>query len=245
MRHFIINGRCMLFGIMTLMFLLIIALGYCNQNLIINNKSMEARVNMVRENKNYVKIENIDKKFLKSMIAIEDHRFYNHGALDFISIARATLNNIKARKVVEGGSTITQQLAKNLYLSNERSFKRKFKESLFAIQLERQYTKDEILELYVNSISFGDGYVGIGEAAKGYFGKDANSLSFDEATLLAGLPQAPSLYALSRDNGLAKKRQKQVINALERYNKEVETEFVSIVQVEKYTEGFNGVGPSL
>ncbi|MGG7076800.1 transglycosylase domain-containing protein [Clostridium sardiniense] len=245
MRHFIINRRCMLFGIITFIFLLITALGYYNQKLIINNKSMEERVNMIRENKNYVKIQNIDKKFLKSMIAIEDHRFYNHGALDFISIARATLNNIKARRVVEGGSTITQQLAKNLYLSNERSFKRKFKESLFAIQLERQYTKDEILELYVNSISFGDGYVGIGEAAKGYFEKDASNLSFNEATLLAGLPQAPSLYALSRNNGLAKKRKKQVINALERYNKEVETESVSMVQVEKYTSGINGVVPNL
>lgn len=245
MRDFIINKRCMLFGIITVIFLLIIALGDYNEKLIINNKSMEDRVTMIRENKNYVKIQNIDKKFLKSMIAIEDHRFYNHGALDFISIARATLNNIKARRVVEGGSTITQQLAKNLYLSNERSFKRKFKESLFAIQLERQYTKDEILELYVNSISFGDGYVGIGEAAKGYFGKDASNLSFNEATLLAGLPQAPSLYALSRNNGLAKKRQKQVINALERYNKEVETEAVSMVQVEKYTAEFNGAVPNL
>ncbi len=245
MKYFIIDRTRMLFGIIILIFLLIIALGQYNQNLTINNKLVEGRVNMIRKNKNYVKIENIDKKFLKSMMAIEDHRFYNHGALDFISIARATLNNIKARRVVEGGSTITQQLAKNLYLSNERSFKRKFKELFFAIQLERQYTKDEILELYVNSISFGDGYVGIGEAANGYFGKDASNLTFDEATLLAGLPQAPSLYALSKNNGLAKKRQKQVINALERYNKEVEIESVSMGQVEKYITGFNGVVPNL
>lgn len=120
MRHFNINRRCMLLGIITLIFLLVIDLGNYNQKLTINDKSMEGRVNMIRKNKNYVKIENIDKKFLKSMIAIEDHRFYNHGALDFISIARATLNNIKARRVIEGGSTITQQLAKNIYLSNKK-----------------------------------------------------------------------------------------------------------------------------
>ena len=152
------------------------------------------------------------------MVAIEDHRFYSHGALDYISICRATLNNIKARRVVEGGSTITQQLAKNLCLSNERSFKRKFKEVLLAFELEKKYSKEEILELYVNVINFGDGNIGIGQAAKGYFGKSAKYLTYGEATMLAGLPQAPSVYALSNNNELCKKRQSQVINALEKYN---------------------------
>lgn len=139
----------------------------------IDNKSLSYKISLTKSSRNYVKLENIDKKFLDSIVAIEDHRFYSHGALDYISIVRATINNVKARRVVEGGSTITQQLAKNLCLSNERSFKRKFKETLLAFQLEKKYSKEEILELYVNVINFGDGNIGIGQAAKGYFGKNA------------------------------------------------------------------------
>lgn len=198
--------------------LLIISFGFFSYKVEIDNKSLIYKINSIKNNRNYVKLENIDKKFLDSIVAIEDHRFYSHGALDYISICRATLNNIKAKRVVEGGSTITQQLAKNLCLSNEKSFKRKFKEVLLAFELEKRYSKEEILELYVNVINFGDGNIGIGQATKGYFSKSAKYLTYGEATMLAGLPQAPSVYALSNNNELCKKRQSQVINALEKYN---------------------------
>lgn len=198
--------------------LLIISFGFFSYKVEIDNKSLSYKINSIKNNRNYVKLENIDKKFLDSIVAIEDHRFYSDGALDYISICRATLNNIKARRVVEGGSTITQQLAKNLCLSNEKSFKRKFKEVLLAFELEKRYSKEEILELYVNVINFGDGNIGIGQATKGYFSKSAKYLTYGEATMLAGLPQAPSVYVLSNNNELCKKRQSQVINALEKYN---------------------------
>ncbi|MGL4569823.1 MAG: transglycosylase domain-containing protein [Clostridium sp.] len=218
MRNILFNEGKIIEGILILIFLIIISFSCFIYKYKLDNRSLNSKVDSIRNGKNYVKIENIDSKFLNSMVAIEDHRFYSHGAVDFISIVRATVNNIKAGKVVQGGSTITQQLAKNMCLSNERSFKRKFKELFLAVELERKYSKKELLELYVNVINFGDGYVGIGEASEGYFGKKASNLNFDQATILAGLPQAPSRYALSNNNGLAKKRQKQVINALERYN---------------------------
>ena len=218
MKSIILHEGKLLWIFTALALLLIISFGFFSYKVEIDNKSLSYKINSIKNNRNYVKLENIDKKFLDSMVAIEDHRFYSHGALDYISICRATLNNIKARRVVEGGSTITQQLAKNLCLSNERSFKRKFKEILLAFELEKKYSKEEILELYVNVINFGDGNIGIGQAAKGYFGKSAKYLTYGEATMLAGLPQAPSVYALSNNNELCKKRQSQVINALEKYN---------------------------
>lgn len=218
MKSIILYEGKLLWIVTALALLLILSFGFFSYKLETNDKSLSHKINLIRNNKNYVKLENIDKKFLDSIVAIEDHRFYSHGALDYISIARATINNVKARKVVEGGSTITQQLAKNLWLSNERSFKRKFKEILLAFELERKYSKDEILELYVNVINFGDGNIGIGQATKGYFGKNAKYLTYSEATMLAGLPQAPSIYALSKNNELSKKRQNQVMNALEKYN---------------------------
>lgn len=218
MKSIILHEGKILWIFTALALLLIISFGFFSYKVETNNKSLSYKINSIRNNRDYVKLENIDKKFLDSMIAIEDHRFYSHGALDYISIARATINNVKARRVVEGGSTITQQLAKNICLSNERSFKRKFKEILLAFELEKKYSKNEILELYVNVINFGDGNIGIGQAVKGYFGKSAKYLTYGEATMLAGLPQSPSRYALSKNNELSKKRQSQVINALEKYN---------------------------
>lgn len=197
--------------------LLIITLGYLRTNLILDNKALQNKIYDVKNDTSYIQLNNIDKKFLTSIIATEDHRFYNHGAIDIISIVRSTFKNIQAKKIVQGGSTITQQLAKNLYLSNEKSFSRKFKELLLAIELEKNYSKNELLELYVNIIPFGNGYIGIKQASNGYFKKTPKNLSFNEATSLAGLPQAPHIYSLDKNISLAKKRQLQVINALKRY----------------------------
>lgn len=179
--------------------------------------SIDEEINEIKARDNYVQASEIDKTFLESIVAIEDHRYYKHGAVDFISIGRALLTNLKAGKIVEGGSTITQQLAKNLFLTPEQTIKRKVEEIFLAYDLEKKYTKDEILELYVNVIYYGDGFTGIKEACNGYFGKEPNEITYDEATLLAGLPQAPSIYGLSNNYEKAVDRQEEVIDALESF----------------------------
>lgn len=185
---------------------------------IIDETSIESKIEEVKENYNYTELDNIYKTFLDAIVAIEDHRFYKHGAIDLVSIARALITNLENGQILEGGSTITQQVAKNIFLTNEQSFDRKIKEICIAQKLENKYTKEEILELYVNVIYFGDGYIGIKEACNGYFNKEPNELSDNEATLLAGLPQAPSLYALNNNYDYAVERQKQVIEALEKWH---------------------------
>lgn len=191
--------------------------------------SLEDTVKKLKENKEYISIDKVSKNFTDAIVAIEDRRFYNHGALDPIAIVRATINNIKAGKVVQGGSTITQQLAKNLCLTNEVTMDRKLTEMFLAFELEREYSKDEILELYINVIYYGDGYEGIKQASEGYYGKAPSDLNYQEATMLAGLPQAPSAYALSKNPEAAKNRQKQVIAALERYNSKDKIEINKLV----------------
>lgn len=179
--------------------------------------SIDEEINEIKARDNYVQASEIDKTFLESIVAIEDHRYYRHGAIDFISIGRALLTNLKAGKIVEGGSTITQQLAKNLFLTPDQTIKRKVEEIFLAYDLEKKYTKDEILELYVNIIYYGDGFTGIKEACNGYFGKEPNEITYDEATLLAGLPQAPSIYGLNTNYEKAVDRQEEVIDALESF----------------------------
>ena len=132
-------------------------------------------------------------------------------------VAEATWNNIKSWSLREGGSTITQQLAKNLYFTQERSFIRKAAEMFMAFRLEQTYTKDEILELYVNSIYFGDGYYCVRDASEGYFGKEPGEMTDYESTLLAGIPNAPSVYSLTANPDLAEQRQQYVLRQMEKY----------------------------
>ena len=162
-------------------------------------------------------LEEITPDFTDAIVAIEDHRFYEHGAFDFISLVRATFINMKTKEVTQGGSTLTQQVGKNLYFNNNRTFIRKVAELFVALDLERIYSKDDILELYVNIVYYGDGNYGIKEASENYFDNTPAELSYDEATLLAGLPQAPSAYALNSHYDRAKQRQSEVIEALTEY----------------------------
>ena len=159
--------------------------------------------------------EEMPETYVQAVVSVEDHRFYDHFGLDLIAIGRAVVNDIKAGRYVEGGSTITQQLAKNLYFSQEKTMSRKAAEVFLALEIEQKYTKDEILELYVNSIYFGDGYYSVGEASEGYFGKPASEMNDYECTLLAGVPNAPSKYAPSKNLALAEKRQQKVISRME------------------------------
>ena len=187
-------------------------------NTVVDKVTIENKVDDIRNNIDYVQAQDIDETFLNAIVAIEDHRFYKHGAIDMIALARATAVNIKNRDIVEGGSTITQQLVKNLFLDMDQTIERKIKEIFISFELEKLYSKDEILELYVNVVYYGDGYIGVKEACNGYFNKEPNELTDDEATLLAGLPQAPSLYALNNNYDKALERQEQVIDALNKLN---------------------------
>lgn len=192
-------------------------LGYFKYKEAIAEIPIREKVASIREAENFVPLDEITPDFTDAVVAIEDHRFYEHGAFDFISLVRATFVNLKAKEVTQGGSTLTQQVGKNLYFTNDQTFIRKVAELFVAFDLERIYSKDDILELYVNIIYYGDGNYGIKEASENYFNKTPAKLSYDEATLLAGLPQSPSAYALSSNYDRAKQRQSEVIEALKEY----------------------------
>jgi penicillin-binding protein 1A len=150
----------------------------------------------------------------KAFIAIEDRRFYEHSGVDPFGIGRALLANVLHRGVAQGGSTITQQLAKNLFLTQERTINRKLQEALLAVWLERKFSKTQILELYLNRVYFGSGAYGIEQASQHYFGKSARQITIAEAALLAGVVKSPSRLAPTRNFGGAEKRAKAVLAAM-------------------------------
>ena len=191
--------------------------GYDMYKEALENMPLSQKVEEIKSDENYTKIKDLPKIYLEAVVAVEDHRFYSHPGIDIIAIARAIVNDIKAFKLVEGGSTITQQLAKNMYFTNEKSFIRKIAEMFMAFNIERNYNKNEILELYVNTSYFGNGYENIKEASMGYFGKELKSLSDGEAIMLAGIPNAPSNYNPRANKELAKRRQEQVIKSMIKY----------------------------
>ncbi|MCI8576497.1 MAG: transglycosylase domain-containing protein [Lachnospiraceae bacterium] len=189
--------------------------GYAMYQEALEGQSLEAKVAEIRGKKGYTELAALPAVYLDAVISVEDHRFYQHFGVDLIAVVRAVVNDVRARRFVEGGSTITQQLAKNLYFSQEKELTRKVAEVFLALDLERNYSKDEILELYVNSIYYGDGYYNIGTACAGYFGKLPEEMTQYESTLLAGVPNAPSRYAPTKNPELAKQRQMQVIRRME------------------------------
>ena len=154
----------------------------------------------------YVRLDRLPPYLPRAVIATEDRRFYNHLGVDPVGLVRAGFRNLAAGSVVQGGSTITQQLAKNLFLSPDRTMARKLEEAIYAIWLERRFTKDEILELYLNRVYFGGGTYGVEAAARRYFGRSARSVTLTQAALLAGLLKAPSRYAPTRNVELATTR---------------------------------------
>ena len=163
------------------------------------------------ERRDLVPLSQIPVDLQNAVIAVEDQRFFKHWGADLHAIARAMLANLKARQIVEGGSTITQQLSKALFLTRERTIERKIKELLLSIQLEKDYTKEEILQLYLNQVYFGQGAYGVQEAASIYFGKDIEELNLAESALLAGLPRAPNRYSPFVDVARAYRRRATVL----------------------------------
>ena len=196
---------------------IIIGLGYLKYKEAIDKISVIDKVQEIQKNENYTKLEDISDDYKNAVVAIEDHRFYDHKAIDVLSIIRSTYFNFKRKSLDYGASTITQQVGRLLYFTQEKSPTRKVAEIFVAYELEKNYSKDEILELYLNLMYFGNGYYGINDASEGYFDKSPKDLSFYEATYLAGLPNAPSVY--SEDDELGEERRLQVVNAMEKYNK--------------------------
>jgi penicillin-binding protein 1A len=167
-----------------------------------------------RERRYRVPIADIPPLVRNAFLAAEDSDFFAHRGVDFLGITRAFLVNLRAGDVVQGASTITQQVVKALLLSPERSYERKVKEILLSFRLEQHLSKEQILELYLNQIYLGDGNHGVGAAARNYFGKSVQDLTAAEAAMLAGLPAAPSRYSPSRDPAAARKRQLYVLRRM-------------------------------
>lgn len=166
-------------------------------------------------NEQTVSAAEIAGTFLQAIVAIEDRRFYQHHGIDPLGLLRAGWKDLIHRNIVEGGSTITQQTAKMLFLSNEQTIKRKFLDMVYALQMEQTYSKEEILAMYCNAAYFGHGAYGIETAAHTYFAKSAKDLTLPEAAVLAGLPQSPSLYDPYVNPDKAKKRQGEVLAAMQ------------------------------
>ena len=169
------------------------------------------------ENRLPVPMDKIPKDLQNAFVALEDNRFYQHGGVDPRAILRAAWINLVAGGVSEGGSTITQQLAKNAFLTQERTWKRKVQEVIIAFQIEKQYTKKEILELYLNQIYFGAGAYGVEAAAQTYFDKSADKLTLAESAMLAGLPKSPNYYSPFNSMKVAKERQATVLDQMVKY----------------------------
>ena len=196
----------------------IILNGYKLYKSALNEISLSDKISEIKSIDTYISIKDVPEYYINAVIAVEDHRFKDHGAIDIISIGRAIVSNFKAKELNEGGSTITQQVAKNLYFITEDDvISRKIAEIFVAIDLEKNYSKDDILEFYMNTIYFGEGYYGIREASNGYYKKEPNDLNLYEATLLAGVPNAPSVYAPTINPDLAKSRQGKVIRSMIEY----------------------------
>ena len=182
--------------------------------------------------KEWVNIDKISPYLINATVNIEDKKFYNHHGFDVLRIGKALLNNIKNGKIVEGASTITQQYAKNLYLDFDKTFKRKIDELWYTIQIETHYTKDEILEGYLNTINYGHGTYGIKNASHFYFNKEPIDLTLAECCILANIPKSPNNYSPINNYEIAKKRQERTLKMLldnnvineEEYNKAISEE---------------------
>lgn len=208
--------------------LIIFLIGYSYYTKALEEKPLVTRVDEITSKENFVKFEDMSTYYRNAVISVEDHRYYDHGPVDFIAISRAIFTNIKNGELQEGGSTITQQVAKNVVFNQEPTWIRKVAEIFAAYDLEKNYSKKEIFEIYVNTSYFGDGYYGIYEASYGYYKKSPKDLNLDESSMLAGIPNAPSVYAPTINPDLSKKRQYHVLNTMLEYGYITKDEALSI-----------------
>lgn len=209
------------FRIMLLLFLAAAAVlgvyaykGYMMHTEATDKMPVEIKALEIRSDVNFTNYSELPGFYINAVIAVEDRRFMKHGGVDPYAVGRAIVYDIQAGAPEQGGSTITQQLAKNLYYTQEKKLERKFAEMFTAFEIEKKFSKEEIFELYVNSIYFGSGYYGIAAAAEGYCGKELNELTDYECAMLAGLPNAPSAYSPDVSPELAEQRTAQVLSAM-------------------------------
>ena len=202
-------------------------IGFVTYSKALDEEPLLTRTAKVTDDEHYVPFNDLPKDYINAVISVEDRRYYDHGPVDFIGIARALWTNFRTGELREGGSTITQQVAKNLVFSQEETLTRKLGELFAAFDIEKKFSKDEIFALYVNSAYFGDGYYGIYDASMGYYGKEPKDLNLDEASMLAGVPNAPSVYAPTVNPDLANERQAHVLNTM------VENEYITQAQADE------------
>ena len=184
----------------------------------ISAQSISEKIEQIKsEKEHYTTYDKLPQDYINAVVAVEDRRFFEHNGVDMISIIRAIATDIKQMKLVEGGSTITQQLAKNTYFTQRKEITRKVAEIFMAFEYEKECSKEEIVELYVNTMYFGDGYYSVYDASQGYFEKEVEDMDLYECTLLAGIPNAPSVYSPTKNPELAKQRQEQVLNKMVKY----------------------------
>jgi penicillin-binding protein 1A len=185
-----------------------------------------------------VRVDELPRYVAQAVIAIEDRRFDQHFGIDPVGLARAFIANHQAGKVVQGGSTITQQLAKNLFLKPERTYERKFQEAVLALWLENRYSKEEILQLYLNRTYFGAGAIGIEKASKKFFGKSARDITLSEAAILAAVLNAPSALNPVKHPDRAAARAKRVIDEM------VQAGFITRAEAERAVKAPTAIKPS-
>lgn len=188
--------------------------GYQMYRAAIKDTPVSAMADTIRAKEHFTSYEELPPIYIDAVISAEDKRFFSHPGIDPLAIGRAVYSDITSLSLAEGGSTITQQIAKNLLFTQEKRVERKFAEIFAAFALERAYTKEELFELYVNTIYFGSGYYGIYDASQGYFDKTPADLSDYEAVMLAGIPNAPSNYSPDASMELARKRMSSVLEKM-------------------------------
>ena len=203
---------------------------------VLEKKSVLDKVAEIKSQENYTELKDLPEFYKNAVIAVEDRRFYEHGPIDPIAIARAVFVNIKSWELQEGGSTITQQLAKNIYFTQEKSALRKVAEMYMAYEIEKNCDKDTILELYLNTSYFGDGYYCVKDASEGYYNKEPKDMNRNEASMLAGIPNAPSAYCPTKHLSLAKQRQIQVLDKMVKYKFITEQDKTEILQEDNAVE---------
>ena len=204
--------------------------GYDKYQLALADRPLAEVIEELQDKENYTQYRDVPEIYYKALVAVEDRRFYKHNGFDIIGSARAIYNDIKAWELLEGGSTISQQLAKNLYFPQDNTLQRKIAEIFMAMKIERDYEKDDVLEFYVNGIYYGSGYYSIYAASNGYFGKEPKDMTDYECTLLVGIPNAPSIYSLDVRPDLARQRQEKVIECM------VDVEYITEEEVNNILE---------
>lgn len=203
--------------------------GYEMYSAALEKKSVSEMAADIKSRCRFAEYEQLPAFYVNAVIAAEDKNFFRHNGVDIIAIGRAVLHDIKVMAPEQGGSTITQQLAKNEYFTQEKRLERKLAEVFMAFKIEHELSKEEIFALYANSIYFGSGYYGLSAAAEGYFGQEISKLTEYECAMLAGLPNAPSAYSPDSSPELARKRTEVVIGNM------VSAKFISEEQADSLT----------